>query len=73
MTSSSWRALGNTYVVVEPGDQRLDATAASALARGSDGVLEVLGSSDIDGLNRDTSRSTSFLNLFGERDREWIG
>ena len=46
MTSSSWRALGNTYVVVEPGDQRLDATAASALARGSDGVLEVLGSSD---------------------------
>ena len=46
MTSSSWRALGNTYVVVESDDQRLDATTASALARGSDGVLEVLGSSD---------------------------
>ena len=46
MTSSSWRALGNTYVVVEPGDQRLDASQASALARGSDGVLEVLDSSD---------------------------
>ena len=46
MTSSSWRALGNTYVVVETGDARLDAAAASALARGSDGVLEILGSSE---------------------------
>ena len=46
MTSSSWHALGNTYVVVETGDVRLDATAASALARGSDGVLEILGSSE---------------------------
>lgn len=42
MTSSTWRALGNTYVVVEPGDGRLDAAAASALAQNTDGVLEVL-------------------------------
>jgi diaminopimelate epimerase len=42
MRSSTWRALGNTYVVVEP-DARLDAASASELAAGSDGVLEVLG------------------------------
>lgn len=41
MTSSTWRALGNTYVVVEPGD-RLDAATAKSLAGSSDGVLEVL-------------------------------
>ena len=41
MTSSVWRALGNTYVVVEP-DARLDAGAARALASGTDGVLEIL-------------------------------
>ena len=46
MTSSIWRALGNTYVVVEPGDQRLDASTASVLAEGSDGVLEILDSTD---------------------------
>ncbi|HKX48068.1 MAG TPA: diaminopimelate epimerase [Gaiellaceae bacterium] len=42
MTSSTWRALGNTYVVVEPGGAPLDASSASALAQGTGGVLEVL-------------------------------
>jgi diaminopimelate epimerase len=44
MTSSTWRALGNTYVVVEP-DDRLDSAAARSLAGDSDGVLEVLAAS----------------------------
>ena len=43
MTSSTWHALGNTYVVVEPTDGVLDEADASALAQGTDGVLEVLG------------------------------
>jgi diaminopimelate epimerase len=42
MPSSTWHALGNAYVVVEPGRDRLDGAAASALARDSDGVVEVL-------------------------------
>lgn len=42
MQSSLWRALGNTYVVAEPGAARLDASGAVALAAGADGVLEVL-------------------------------
>jgi diaminopimelate epimerase len=41
MRSSTWRALGNTYVVVEP-DARLDATDVAGLSAGSDGVLEIL-------------------------------
>jgi diaminopimelate epimerase len=41
MRSSTWRAVGNTYVVVEP-DDRLDAAGASLLAADSDGVLEIL-------------------------------
>lgn len=41
MRSSTWRALGNTYVVVEP-DTALDAKGAAALAADTDGVLEVL-------------------------------
>ena len=41
MTSSIWRALGNTYVVVEP-DARLDPESARTLAEGVDGVLEIL-------------------------------
>ena len=44
-TSSTWHALGNTYVVVEPAEP-LDATAASRLAEGTDGVLEVLARSE---------------------------
>jgi diaminopimelate epimerase len=42
MRSSTWRALGNTYVVVETDGGALDAQRASTLARGADGVLEVL-------------------------------
>jgi len=43
MRSSTWHALGNTYRVVEPEGARLDAARAVALAAGTDGVLEVLG------------------------------
>jgi diaminopimelate epimerase len=42
MTSSTWHALGNTYVVVEPDDGPLDSARACVLAQGTDGVLEVL-------------------------------
>ena len=42
MRSSTWRALGNTYVVVETDGGALDAQRASTLAGGADGVLEVL-------------------------------
>ena len=42
MRSSTWRALGNTYRVVEPGAARLDAALAAEVARGTDGVLEIL-------------------------------
>ena len=43
MQSSTWRALGNTYVVAEPGDDpQLDAERAAALARSADGVVEIL-------------------------------
>ncbi len=45
MRSSTWRALGNTYVLVEPGDRSLDAAKAAELAVGTDGVLEVLATS----------------------------
>jgi diaminopimelate epimerase len=41
MRSSTWRALGNTYVVVEP-DAPLDAARATTLAGPTDGVLEIL-------------------------------
>lgn len=41
MRSSTWHALGNTYVVVEL-DDSLDAARACELAKGTDGVLEVL-------------------------------
>ncbi len=47
MQSSTWRALGNTYTVVETDDDdRLEPTDAVALARDADGVVEVLASSD---------------------------
>jgi diaminopimelate epimerase len=45
MRSSTWRALGNTYVVVEA-DTALDPTRASELSAGTDGVLEVLAHTD---------------------------
>ena len=46
MQSSTWRALGNTYVVAEPRDARLEMGEAVALARDADGVVEVLAVSD---------------------------
>ena len=46
MQSSTWRAHGNTYVVAELDDDRLDAARAAALARDADGVLEILASGD---------------------------
>jgi len=47
MQSSTWRALGNTYVVVETDDDgRVKLADAVALARNADGVIEVLASSD---------------------------
>lgn len=42
MKCSNWRALGNAYVVAEPDDGHLDGPQATELARGADGVLEVL-------------------------------
>lgn len=47
MTFSTWRALGNTYVVAGPGETgRLDARAVLALVGGADGVLEIIDTSD---------------------------
>lgn len=46
MRSSTWRALGNTYVVVEADDNRLKSEDAVVIARDADGVIEVLASSD---------------------------
>jgi diaminopimelate epimerase len=43
MRFSTWHALGNTYRVVEPGADRLDPGRAVAIATGTDGVLEILG------------------------------
>ncbi len=42
MRSSKWRALGNTYLLVEPGAEPLDATRVRELSRETDGVLEVV-------------------------------
>lgn len=42
MRFSTWRALGNTYRVVERDERPLDAGTASELAGGTDGVLEVV-------------------------------
>jgi diaminopimelate epimerase len=44
MRSSTWDALGNSYLVYE--GERLTPERASALAAGTDGVLEVLARSD---------------------------
>jgi diaminopimelate epimerase len=47
MQSSKWQALGNTYVVVEPEQTGgLEASEARELSQGSDGVLEVLSTTD---------------------------
>ncbi|HSG14637.1 MAG TPA: diaminopimelate epimerase [Gaiellaceae bacterium] len=42
MRSSTWRALGNTYRVVDPEGAPLDASRARDLAAGTDGVVEVM-------------------------------
>jgi diaminopimelate epimerase len=61
MRSSTWRALGNTYVLVLPEGPRLDSTRARELAVGADGVLEVLsvgsGRAEIVIWNPDGSRA----------------
>ena len=61
MRSSTWRALGNTYRVVEREGAELDAEGARALAAGTDGVLEVVavtaGSVEIVIWNRDGSQA----------------
>jgi len=45
MRSSTWHALGNTYVVIERCDSGpLDANGARELSRNADGVLEVVSS-----------------------------
>lgn len=61
MTSSIWQALGNVYVLVEPGGTPLDPERARALAGTRDGVIEVVS---VDGSalelvvwNRDGSRA----------------
>lgn len=41
MRSSTWRALGNTYRVVDPEGTPLDAGTARELSAGTDGVVEV--------------------------------
>jgi diaminopimelate epimerase len=46
VTSSTWQALGNAYVLVEPGAGALDPGRARALAAGADGVLEVVSADD---------------------------
>jgi diaminopimelate epimerase len=61
MRSSTWRALGNTYLVVETDGAALDSDLASTLASGADGVLEVLrtapGSVEVAIWNPDGSRA----------------
>lgn len=42
MRSSTWRAAGNAYVVVEADGEPIDAARAAELAAGVDGVLEIL-------------------------------
>lgn len=42
MRSSTWRALGNTYVLVAPGCEPLAPELARELARSTDGVVEVV-------------------------------
>jgi len=47
MRSSKWRALGNTYLVVEPDEnRRLDANRVRELSRNVDGVLEVVSADE---------------------------
>ena len=45
MRFSKWHALGNTYVLVEPDDERVTAERARELGVGTDGIVEVLSAS----------------------------
>lgn len=45
MRSSTWRALGNSYRVVEPGGEPLEQEHVRRLAHGVDGILEVVSES----------------------------
>ncbi len=42
MRFSKWHALGNTYLLVEPGDQPLTPERARVLAADADGIVEVV-------------------------------
>ncbi|MDQ3993082.1 MAG: diaminopimelate epimerase [Actinomycetota bacterium] len=46
MRFSKWHALGNTYVLVEPGNERLTPERARELATETDGVVEVLAATE---------------------------
>ncbi|MBD0329253.1 MAG: diaminopimelate epimerase [Thermoleophilia bacterium] len=48
MRSSKWHALGNSYLVVEPGDERLTPQAVRALCERADGVVEVVSAGEDD-------------------------
>ena len=48
MRSWTWHALGNTYLVVEPGDEPLTPERVRALCEGADGVVEVVSAGEDD-------------------------
>ena len=73
MTSSTWHALGNTYVVVEPTDHGLDAAGASTLAQGTDGVLEVLDRTESVGRDRHLEPRWLPCGAVGKRDSDRSG
>jgi diaminopimelate epimerase len=46
MRSSKWQALGNSYLVVEPGERPLTPDGVRDLCRGADGVVEVVATNE---------------------------
>ena len=73
MRSSTWRALGNTYVVVETDGGALDAERAAMLAGGADGVLEVLTTAPGPGRDRDLESRRITRGALGERNANRCG
>ena len=73
MRSSTWRALGNTYVVVETDGGALDAERASTLAGGADGVLEVLATAPGRGRDRDLESRRLTRGALGQRNANRCG
>ena len=72
MRSSKWHALGNSYLVVEPGDEALTAKAVRRLCRaaGVDGVVEVLatpGADEVDIVIWNADGSTAEMSGNGAR------